>query len=125
MGKESRAKAAITAEIMLSPADVPVIAMLALMDALLVDMERTAHTVTGDRDIRQHRAEYRQSIRRYVEKYHSTFVGKVTDELVIKCDRYLCKVQDAMDNFFDDLTPEDMADMNRIKANWPEHTQTA
>jgi hypothetical protein len=124
MGKESRAKA-VAAEIMLRRADVPIVAMLALMDALLVDMERTAHTVTGDRDIRQHRAEYRQAIRRYVEKYNGTFAGKVTDDLVAKCDRYLCKVQDAMDTFFEDLTPEDLAEMERVKANWPQHTEAA
>ena len=122
MGKEARNKAAAP-EIMLPLADVPIVAMLALMDALLVDMERTAHKVTGDREMRQYRAELRESLKGYVEKYHSTFKGRVTDELVTKCDRYLCRVQDSLDNFFDDLTDEDLAFMERVKGNWPQHKE--
>jgi len=120
MGKESRAKLAAP-ETMLPRADVPVIAMLALMDAILVDMERTAHAVTGDSGIREHRARLRESMRKDVERYNSTFAGRVTDELIMKCDRYLCRVQDAMDTFFEDLTDEDLAFMERVKANWPQH----
>jgi len=120
MGKESRAKLAAP-ETMLPRADVPVIAMLALMDALLVDMERTAHTVTESSRLREHRARLRASMRKDVERYNGTFAGRVTDELIQKCDRYLCRVQDAMDTFFENITPEDLAEMERVKANWPQH----
>lgn len=122
MGKESRARA-ITGEAMLTRADVPVVAVLALMDALLIDMERTADGTTGDREMRTYRADLRKNLRNYVEKYHSTFKGRVTDDLVTKCDRYLCRVQDAMDTFFDDLTAEDLAEMERVKAKWPQHVE--
>jgi len=120
MGKESRAKLAAP-ETMLPRADAPAVAMLALMDGLLVELERTEYFSTGDRDIRERRAGYRQTIRRYMEKYNGTFVGSVTDELITKCDRFLCRVQDSSDTFFEDLTDEDLADMERVKANWPQH----
>jgi len=120
MGKEALAK--LTApEIMLPREDVPIIAMLALMETLLIDMDRVDRQGTGNREMRVWRAEIRKSMMKQVKRQHSSFVGRVTDELIMKCDRYLCRVQDSLDNFFDDLTDEDLAFMERVKANWPQH----
>jgi len=120
MGKEFRAKLAAP-EVMLPRADVPVIAMLALMESLVNAMELMEHDVTGDRDIRERRADYRKSLMEYIKKYNGTFIGKVENGMIEKCDRWICKSQDNMDKFFDDLTDEDLAEMERVKANWPQH----
>ena len=120
MGKEALAKLAAP-EIMLPREDVPVIAMLALMETLLIDMDRVDRQGTGNREMRLWRAEIRANMMKQVKRQHSSFAGRVTDELILKCDRYLCRVQDSLDNFFDDLTDEDLAFMERVKANWPQH----
>lgn len=122
MGYAARTRAGAP-EIMLPISDVPIVAMLALMDALLIDMERTEKMCSGDRAMRAFRAEVRAQIRADVERLHNSFKGRVTDELVTKCDRYLCRVQDSMDSFFDDITAADLADMERVKGNWPQHTE--
>ena len=122
MGKEARAKKAAEVN-MLPRADVPKVAALALMETLLIDIGRTDGEASGTREVREYRARLRENMRKDVERYHGTFIGKVEDGLIQKCDRYLCRVQDALDTFFDDLTPEDLADMERVKANWPQHTE--
>lgn len=120
MGKEARAKAAAP-ERMLPRQDVPTVAVLALLDALLIDMDRTDGNVSGDREIREWRRGVREQIRGGVERLHGSFQGRVTDGLIGHCDRYLCRVQDALDNFFDDLTEEDLTFIETVKARWPQH----
>ena len=124
MGKDAKAKLAAVNQ-MLPRVDVPKVAALALMETLLIDIGRTDEESSGNREVREYRARLRENMRKDVERYHGTFTGKVEDGLILKCDRYLCAVQNAMDTFFDDLTPEDLAEMERVKANWPQHTEAA
>lgn len=119
MGKESRAKAAAP-EIMLPREDVPAVAVLALMDALLIDMERTTVKHACDRDIKQFRMQVTDHMKSQVIRLHSTYKGRVTDSMILHCDRYLCQVQDCMDRFFDEITEADLGEMERVKANWPQ-----
>lgn len=118
MGKESRAKASAP-EIMLSCEDVPAIAVLALLDALTIDAIWTAKSSPVHRDIRQHRESLLLQIKEKVASLHETYKGRVTGGMITHCDRYLCRVQDAMDNFFEEITEADLTDMELTKAKWP------
>lgn len=118
MGKEARAKAAAP-EVMLDRRDVPAVAVLALMDALTIDAMWTSKSSPVHRDIRQHRDQLLSSIKEDVVRLHATYRGRVNEGLVVNCDRYLCRVQAAMDAFFDDITEEDLAEMEAVKAKWP------
>lgn len=112
MGKQSRQRAAAP-EIMLQRQDVPAVAVLSLMDALLIDMERAAVSTP-------YRANIIASMKGKVVKLHDTYQGRVTDDMVTLCDRYLCRVQDALDTFFDDITEEDLGEIARVHGKWPQ-----
>lgn len=118
MGKESRLKTALP-ETMLHRQDVPAVAVLALMDALTIDGMWTVKSSPVSREMREYRERLLTSIKTDVERLHGTYKGRVTDGLITHCDRYLCRVQDALDTFFEDITEEDLAEIVRVKSNWP------
>lgn len=118
MGKESRRKAAAP-EMMLDRLDVPAVAVLALMDALTIDAMWSTKSAPATREIREYRGRLLSSIQADVQRLHDTYRGRVTDGLVANCDRYLCQVQNALDTFFDDITEDDLAEVDRVKAKWP------
>jgi hypothetical protein len=113
MGHAARTRAA-AAEQMLPHEHVPIVAGLSLAEAVLNNVQGLSLT--------PYQQQQCDGIMRYLVRLHDSFPGKVEDSLITKCDRYLCKAQDAMDTFFDELTPEDLAEMARVKGNWPQHT---
>jgi hypothetical protein len=119
MGYASKNNAAAM-EQMLPREDVSAVAAISLMETIILDLARQNEKSSSPRDIREYRAELRDALMGYVQKYSGTFKGRVTGEFIPKCDRYLCKVQDAMDTFFDELTDEDLEMMERVKASWPQ-----
>jgi malate synthase len=119
MGYAARNNAAAI-EQMLPREDVSAVAAISLMETIIIDLARQNEKSSAARDVREYRVEIGEILMSYVQKYSGTFRGRVTVELATKCDRYLCKVQDAMDTFFDELTEEDLAMMSRVKANWPQ-----
>lgn len=90
------------------------VTLMALIETLLIDLERTSTPKT-----RRHNA-----IRAMQEKLivcNDTYTGKVGEDFITYCDRFLCRVQDATDNFFDEITEHDLLEMERVKSSWPQH----
>jgi hypothetical protein len=111
MGQAARTRAAAI-EKMLPNEHVPIVAGLSLIDAVLNHVQGLPLTA--------YQTQQCEGILKHLTRLHDSFPGRVEDSLIGKCDRFLCRAQDAMDNFFDELTAEDLADMERVRANWPQ-----
>jgi hypothetical protein len=111
MGQAARSRAAAVS-VMLPNDHVPIVAGLSLIEAVLNHVQGTPLTA--------YQIQQCEGILKHLTRLHDSFPGRVEDSLIGKCDRFLCQCQSSMDNFFDELTAEDLADMARVRANWPQ-----
>lgn len=95
-------------QVMLPREDARSVTILALIETLLIDLKRTTQPKTR-------RDNAIVAMQEKLEKINETFIGKVEDDFIEHCDRYLCIVQDATDSFFDAVTKRDRAKMKRVK----------
>ncbi|QXE85997.1 hypothetical protein KP003_16780 [Geomonas nitrogeniifigens] len=102
-------------EVMLPREHVAVVAGLSLIEAVM-------NHVTG-LELTTYQQQVAESLMKSLVRLHDSFPGRVEDSMIAKCDRYLCRAQNAMDGFFDELTPADLAEMEQVKGRWPEHKE--
>ena len=114
MGHAARTRAAAI-EMMLPREHVPIVAGLSLIEAVLTHVQGL--------DLSAYQQQQCVGIFRHLVRLHDSFPGSVEDSLIGKCDRFLTQCQANMDNFFDELTDEDLAEMKRVKGNWPQYKE--
>jgi hypothetical protein len=100
---------------MLPRGHVPIVAGLSLIEAVLQHVQGLPLT--------PYQSQQCEGILKHLVRLHDSFPGRVEDLLIEKCDRYLCRCQANMDNFFDELTDEDLAEMAQVKGNWPQYKE--
>lgn len=114
MGHAARTRAA-TVSAMLPSEHVPIVAGLSLIEAVLTHVQGL--------DLTAYQQQQCAGIFRHLVRLHDSFPGRVEDSLIGKCDRFLTQCQGSMDNFFDELTEADLAEMVRVKGNWSQHKE--
>lgn len=93
----------------LSREDIKAISVMALIETLLIDHLSFATPERG---------KIIKGMQNLLNQLNKIYIGHVPPHMIDYADRYLCRVQSAMDGFFDDLTEHDKAEMERVKSDW-------
>ena len=119
MGKESRWNT-VAMERMLPVVAVPLVANFALQETLIEDSVNQVTSAGWITDAERRRAiNIIDRQKRDLAQINGIFKGRVPEAVIPNCELFMCGAQDAMDSFFDRITPEDIAAMEATKARWP------
>jgi hypothetical protein len=95
----------------LSRHDTKAIAIMALQEALITHHLELVESGSP-------RARILAGEMNLLNQINRTYCGHVEDNLIEFADRFLCRVQDAMDGFFDSVAESDREMVKRVRGEW-------